>query len=155
MVKTTKNGLFRVKFEMRMFFFCCKMVFLFFDFWICHVLSFQMSLLLSIFRDDKFLTLFIDHPTWHNILLKRKIKVLLADVILARYSLGMKGSRNDSWMNVGVTLKMDVPGLMYLLVPWIFSFAIFFVAEIRNSLGTRWALIWDNYLRPESKNHGW
>lgn len=93
--------------------------------------------------------------TWHNILLKTKIKVLLADVILARYFLGMKGSRNDSWMNVGVTLKMNVPGLMYLLVPWIFSFAIFFVAEIRNSLGTRWALIWDNYLRPESKNHGW
>ena len=49
---------------MRIFFFCCKMVFLFFDFWICHVLSFQMSLLLSIFRDDKFLTLSVVHPIY-------------------------------------------------------------------------------------------
>ena len=42
---------------------CRKMVFLFFDFWIVHVLRFQMSLLSSFFRDDKFLTLSIDHPT--------------------------------------------------------------------------------------------
>ena len=36
---------------------------LFFEFRICHVLSFQMSRRLSIFRDDKFLTLSVEHPS--------------------------------------------------------------------------------------------
>ena len=71
MVKTTKNGLFRVKFEMRIFFFCHKMVFLLFDFWIVHVLSFQMSLILCVFRDDKLLTLFIDHPRYNRKFLRK------------------------------------------------------------------------------------